>query len=153
PPPTLNNDVLDPEAAPEEGQGNSELTAVQYGVLIDRGAVPVAAAERLGYTGDPAALASEIDVEANDTLGTIEGALVDENPARAARVPNAFAIEFVEYLNEQTRQAIEEDRDVAQAELDQINQQIAELETQLAGDPPPPNEDSLETRLRPCQGQ
>jgi capsular exopolysaccharide synthesis family protein len=150
---TVNNDVLDPAAAAEEGQGNTALTPVQYGVLIDRGAVPVAAAERLGYTGDPTALASQIDVEANDELGTIEVSYVDENPARAARVANAFAIEFVEYLNEQTRQAIEEDRDVAQAEIDQINQQISEIEAQLAVDPPPPNADSLETRLQAFQGQ
>ncbi len=151
---TVNNDVLDPAVVEtDSGQEGPGLTASQYAVLIDRGQVPVAAAERLGYTGDPAVLANRIDVSPNDELGTIEVSYVDENPGRAARVANAFAIEFIEYLNQRSREAHDTAVDAAQEELDRINSRLADLNAQISAVPPPANLDFLVTQQNALNNQ
>ena len=69
---TVNSDILSPVAIEGDEPSGATVTASQYAVLIDRGPVPIAAAERLEYTGDPTTLASELDIEPSDDLGTIE---------------------------------------------------------------------------------
>jgi capsular exopolysaccharide synthesis family protein len=144
---TVNNDILSPVALAEgEEPSGATVTASQYAVLIDRGPVPVAAAERLEYTGDPATLASELDIEPNDDLGTIEISYIDERPQRAERVANSFGIELVEYLRERTREANAADAQDAQADLDRISNRLAEVQAAVAVVPPPPNIATLQAQ-------
>jgi capsular exopolysaccharide synthesis family protein len=143
---TVNNDLVAPVAGDAEGDNGPALTPSRYAVLIDRGPVTVAAAQRLGYTGDPAVLASEIDVEPDDALGTIEISHVSANPARAARVANAFAVEFTEYLTETTAEARQEELDALQTEIDRIQGQLDAIDAQLNVPIPPPNATALEAQ-------
>jgi capsular exopolysaccharide synthesis family protein len=141
---TVNNDVLTPDALVPEGESSSGVTASQLAVLVDRGPVPVAAAERLNYDGEPAVLASEVDVQADDELGTIEIAHVAANPDRAARVANIFADEFLRYLRDTGEQTRRQATAEAQSEMNRIQARMGEIDAALVVIPPPPNAPTLE---------
>lgn len=55
------------------------------------GDVPSAAAQALGYTGDPSVLASEVSATPNSTVGTLTIQVSGPDGAQDAKVANAFA--------------------------------------------------------------
>ncbi len=118
--------------------------AEQASLLATVGAVPAAAAETLGYRGNPNRLAQDLDVETDSVTYTIKMSTVRPTPADAVEYVDAFATAFVEVVNnrgETERQAqiqrLTDQRDQASQQLAAFNTQNAEA---LANPFGPPDE-------------
>lgn len=69
-------------------------------LYVTTGEVPISAAERLGYTGDPAVLATQVVVAVDAAAGAVTIAATDKDGQVAADRANAFAEATVEYATE-----------------------------------------------------
>ena len=118
--------------------------AEQASLLAKVGAVPAAAAETLGYRGNPNRLAQDLDVETDQITYTISMSVVRPTAVDAVEYVDAFATAFVEVVNnrgEAERQAelerLTEQRNQASQQLATFNQENAEA---LANPFGPPDE-------------
>jgi Mrp family chromosome partitioning ATPase len=99
--------LLAPAGTPGVGAGSSTATAtlvqdpgtprsVKFtALLVTTGSVPEAAAQRLGYTGDPVSLGNSLTVKSDVDTGTVTIAATSTDPREAARIVDAFAQETV----------------------------------------------------------
>jgi len=134
------------------------ITFAQVPVFATTGEVPRLAAESLGYSGPPAALAGQVVVTGDPTTGTVTYSTEQENPDDAVRIADAFADETVRYLSRR-QEELRQDRltnaleDVGRLETeireldDEISRQIAEQSVGLEDGEPRPQGDSI-TRAR-----
>ncbi len=130
------------------------VTFAQVPVFATTGEVPRLAAEELGWSGPPAALAAQVTVESDPTTGTLRFTTVQENPDDAVRIADAFADETVRYLSLR-QEELRQDRltnsldDVGRLEAeiieldDEIASQIAEQSIGLEPGDPRPSADSI----------
>jgi Mrp family chromosome partitioning ATPase len=108
------------------------VTFAQVPVFATTGEVPRLAAEKLGWSGPPAALAAQVIVETDPTTGTIRFTSTQEQPDDAVRIADTFADETVAYLSarqEEIRQGnladSLEDVERLEDEIDQLDRQLA----------------------------
>lgn len=80
------------------GEGSVSLERVK--LFITTGDIPVRAAERLEYRGEPAVLASRITVTTEPAAQAMRIAATDYDGNRAAEIANGFADTAVEYFAE-----------------------------------------------------
>lgn len=104
-------------------------------VFVKTGAVPQRVAERIGYEGEPAVLARDIELEPNEQLGTLDISAPGGSREEAADLANAFAEETLAYLGEEATEAQEDalaqanDRlTTLQAEIDALDQELEAAE-------------------------
>jgi len=76
----------------------SESPMGRIALYLTTGEIPQRAAAELGYTGDPAVLASRLTVTPDFTAGALTVAVTDANGERAASIANTFADETVTYF-------------------------------------------------------
>ena len=93
--------------------------------------IPQRAAARLNYHGDPAVLASKIQVMLHPASSTMDITATAQTPARATAVSNAFADELLAYAGEQADTDRQGRIDRAQARLDALQHQLDDLTAQL----------------------
>lgn len=121
------------------GQGSAQavdpLTAkiVEGFVLV--GEVPKRAAAKVGFDGDPAVLAGQLQTEPDDTEQSIQITAVDPDPGTASAVANAFAGELVAFVGQRTHDQIAAAIEIATAQADELETRIAALEADLEKDP------------------
>lgn len=99
--------------------------------LVTVGEVPRRAADALGEE-DPEALASEITVIADTSLGTIEIATIQSTPARARALADTFAEELVSHLIESTLASQQAATDAVLADLEALDGEINRLDDLVA---------------------
>ena len=93
-------------------------------VFIKTGEVPRRVAERVGYDGEPALLASRVKLEPDETVGTLGISASGGSKKEAADLANAFAEETLAYVGEQAQKA-------QQDQLASYNEQLATLQTEI----------------------
>lgn len=108
------------------------VTFAQVPVFATTGEVPRLAAEELGWSGPPAALAAEVTVETDPTTGTIRFTSVQENPDDAVRIADTFADETVAYLSARQEEIRQGNLTDVLEDVERLEQEIAELDGQIA---------------------
>jgi capsular polysaccharide biosynthesis protein len=93
-------------------------------LFVKTGEVPERVAERVGFDGEPALLASRVTLEPDDQVGTLGITVTGASPTQAAERANAFAEETLAYLGEQAQAA-------QQDQLSRVNEQIASLQVEI----------------------
>lgn len=114
-----------------EGAGNAQ-TIEQMAFLATVGEVPKLVAERLGDDTDPAILASSVDAGADTGLGTLRITVHNRDPERAEQLANAFAEGLLTFLADQAVQAQENAVASTVDRMDQLDERIGELDSQIA---------------------
>jgi capsular exopolysaccharide synthesis family protein len=107
-----------PSALPSPAS-NSEYSVVEAQLVT--GPQVASAAARDLHASDPSALAAQVKVGGTDILDV---SATDPNPARAVRIANAFAEEFVSVSRLQTVTAL-------QSAVNNLTARLTQLETQL----------------------
>ena len=142
---TATHTLLVTEAAQFGGQSLvGTVTFAQVPVFATTGEVPRLVAEELGYDGAPASLAAQLTVEEDAETGTLRFTTEQEDPEEAVRIADAFADETVRYLSlrqeelHQARQtSVLEDVQQLEAEIRDLDQQIADQLAELNADRQP----------------
>ncbi len=93
-------------------------------LFVKTGVVPQRAAERLGYTGNPAVLANGLDLEVDDRTGTLDITATGSSKAQAVERANVFAEELLGFLGEQATQQ-------QQDQLERVNEQLSTLQAEV----------------------
>lgn len=78
--------------------GNATVPASTLPIFVARGAVPKAAAKKLGYDGDPNVLGQTVNVSIDDKVGTIGIVATDPDAQRAVETSSAFSTALIDYL-------------------------------------------------------
>ena len=119
-----------------DGLSNAENANPQVVALRTTvGEVPIRAATKLGYQGDPTTLAAQVTATADRDLSTVSITASDEDPARAALIANTFSEEVVAYLQEQEAADTVAQTEAAATEETELRAQIAELDEAIAEEP------------------
>jgi Mrp family chromosome partitioning ATPase len=108
------------------------VTFAQVPVFATTGEVPRLAAEALGWTGPPAALAAQVTVETDPSTGTIRFSTVQENADDAVRIADAFADETVAYLTARQEEVRQANLTNALADVERLETEIDDLDRQIA---------------------
>ncbi len=110
------------------------ITFAQVPVFATTGEVPRLAAEQLGWSGPPAALAAQVTVESDPTTGTLRFTTAQENPDDAVRIADAFADETVAYLSARQEEIRQRNLTGTLEDVERLEQEIDELDRQIARD-------------------
>ena len=97
--------------------------------------MPVRAAAKLGYEGDPTRLAAQVTATADGDLNTVSITASDEDPAFAALIANTFSEEVAAYLQEQEAAETAAQTEAAATQETELRAQIAELDEAIAEEP------------------
>ncbi|HYF46249.1 MAG TPA: CpsD/CapB family tyrosine-protein kinase, partial [Acidimicrobiales bacterium] len=119
----------------EQQQEKPTLTPKQVAVFATLGEVPRAAAEELEYDGNPLDLAEQVQTRADEDVGTVELTVTGSNAARAAAIANAFGSATKEVLSGDYQEALDSERQTAQAEVANVQNQINGVNQELALNP------------------
>lgn len=102
----------------------------QDALRVTRGAVPKAAAAKLGTPDLQAQLASKVEATANEDSGSIKLVVYDVDPDRASKIVQAFTGAFLDIVNKDLRsedtrrlKELSDSVDQAKAALDAFDQQ------------------------------
>ena len=111
-----------------DGQGaNVSLVAL----VTTSGDVPRMAAEKLGYTGDPDALAMTITATPDPEAGTVRIVATGSSAEQASATAVAFAESATAFLRDSAQQARDESLSAIQAQLDAITQRVDDLDREI----------------------
>lgn len=107
----------------------------QVPLFATTGEVPRRAAEKLGYTGPPAALASQVEVKIDAQTGTLTVSTQDSDPDVAVARADVFADELVAYLTEQQDLVRTSRLQTLLAQLTDLENNKNEVKARIAVDP------------------
>ena len=102
----------------------SSMSLPYIALLATKGTVPKAAADALGYTGDPAALAATVSVTPDTQVGTLSVTVNDADGTRAAKVANTYGNTIIKQLAEDAQTQ-------RQAQIDELTTSIKSIQVQL----------------------
>lgn len=88
------------------------------------GEVPIRAAERLDFDGEPAVLAAGITLEPDEQIGTLELTARGNSARQAAERANVFAEEVLSLLGEQAAATQQE-------QIERVNEQLTSLQAEI----------------------
>jgi capsular exopolysaccharide synthesis family protein len=112
----------------DEGRGaNVSLVAL----VSTSGDVPRMAAEKLGYTGDPDALAQTITATPDPEAGTVQIVATGSSAEQASATAVAFAESATAFLRDAAQRARHESLAAIQGQLDAITQRVNELDREI----------------------
>jgi capsular exopolysaccharide synthesis family protein len=115
--------------------GISNLNTVA--ALTTVGEVPVRAAEKLNYQGDPITLAGGIAAYADNETGILRITARKNRPEEARQLSDTFANELLGFLSDRKTDAIAGQAEFLNQRLETLQQEIAELDRQIAEAPEP----------------
>jgi capsular exopolysaccharide synthesis family protein len=99
--------------------------------------IPQNVAEELGWTGTPEQLAGKVTATADpEQLPFLTITASGSTPEEAIRIANGFADGLIAYIDQQETARLQEASDAENARIQDIQVRIAELEQQIAGNPP-----------------
>jgi Mrp family chromosome partitioning ATPase/capsular polysaccharide biosynthesis protein len=108
------------------------ITFNQVPVFATTGEVPRRVAQELGYEGAPAALAAQLQVNADQETGTLRFTTQQTDPEQAVRLADAFADETVRYLAQRQQDLRQQRQTKALQEVDQLEAQVRQLDQAIA---------------------
>jgi capsular exopolysaccharide synthesis family protein len=100
--------------------------------LTTLGEVPRRVADELEYEGDPADLAQRITASPDQGTGLLWIAADSSSPGQAERLANTFARELVAWVDEGRSTAAAETSERVQAQMDDLEKEIDQLEDRVA---------------------
>jgi capsular exopolysaccharide synthesis family protein len=112
-------------------QGTNQSSTVnlpEAALQVTVGSVPALAASDLHYTGSPAALASQLKVTNDTTVGTLTIEVDGVDGAAAARVANAFASALNKSLTQTALNAYQSQVALVESRLNVLKAQIAQYQ-------------------------
>jgi Mrp family chromosome partitioning ATPase/capsular polysaccharide biosynthesis protein len=115
----------------------------QLQLFATTGEVPKRAAESIDYSGAPAALASTVDVVADQQTGALRISTTQDGADEAVEVADAFGDELSSYLGERQDELRQDRLSSTLKRLQDLEAQIAEVEEQVLI--PPANPDDPES--------
>jgi Mrp family chromosome partitioning ATPase/capsular polysaccharide biosynthesis protein len=115
----------------------------QLQLFATTGEVPKRAAESIDYSGAPAALASTVDVVADQQTGALRITTTQDGADEAVEVADAFGDELSSYLGERQDELRQDRLSSTLKRLQDLEAQIAEVEGQVLI--PPANPDDPES--------
>jgi len=134
--------ALDPTSGSATSGGGITSSApnlASIAFLTTAGEVPQMAAKAIGYTGSPPALAAQVSVSPNSTVGTLEITATDPSATRATKIADAFATSLMAYLASTAQAAQKATAQRVQATLNDLEAKVASLDAQIANAPRAPN--------------
>ena len=108
------------------------VTFAQVPVFATTGEVPRLAAEKLGWSGPPAALAAQVTVETDPSTGTLRFSTQQENADDAVRIADTFADETVAYLSERQEEIRQGNLSGSLEDVERLESEIEDLDRQIA---------------------
>ncbi len=108
------------------------VTFAQVPVFATTGEVPRPGAEKLGWSGPPAALAAQVTVETDPSTGTIRFTSVQENADDAVAIADTFADETVAYLSLRQEELRKVNLSDSLADVERLEEEIDQLDRQIA---------------------
>ena len=127
----LNNEVATQQTA-------AAISPNQVTLFVTTGEVPERAASAIGYSGNPAALASQVTSVFDFTTGALTISTVQDSADRAELVANAFADELTTYLAERQDVVYQERLAAASDRLAELEGELNDLTLELGADPESP---------------
>lgn len=110
---------------------SDDLGFNQLDLFTTVGQVPARAAAAIGYNGAPAALASQITIEADQRSGALRITTTQDTADRAVLIADTFADQLVSYLAER-QDSLRQDRLASNLErLDGLEQQVLDAEADI----------------------
>lgn len=109
------------------------VTFAQIPVFATTGEVPRIVAEQVGYSGPPAQLASRVSVQTDVTTGIIRFTVEGDDANEVVSLADAFADETIRYLTARQEDARQTNLAKAFEDMDRLEQDIQNLDDQLAG--------------------
>lgn len=116
------------------GTGNENLDTVAR--LATIGEVPRRVAKAIGFEGEPVVLAARVNAIADQEAGILEVSSTSTDPEEAKTLADAFARELLGYLEERKALTFATQSEPIQEQLDELSEQIAELDLEIARAPP-----------------
>lgn len=113
----------------------NQTTFNQLELFTTVGEVPARAAQRLGYGGEPAQLASEVVVELNQQAGAIRIGTEQESEQQAVAIADAFAEELTSYLAERQDTLLIQRNEVLTKRLEDLEASMKDLQRRVASNP------------------
>lgn len=121
--------VAEAQLVGDGGAATPALPSVQ--LTMRTGQVPIRAAARLGYTGNPLLLARSISFTIDDEVGTLNVRAPGSSPKAAAEAANVFAEETIGLLAERAGSDRQARLDSLEAQVNQLRAQLADLDRQV----------------------
>ncbi len=118
--------------------GSTAVSPNQVPLLATTGEVPMRVAEQIGYTGNPAVLATEVIVAYDLNTGALTVETTQANAALAVQVADAFADTLNAYLIERQYQIYQDRVASSISRLALLEGKLGDLTRQLAGKPNDP---------------
>lgn len=122
----------------ETSSGNTAVSPGQVSLFASVGEVPRRAAEQIGYTGNPAELASQVSVSFDGSTGALTVSTVQASAAQAELVADTFAEVLNAYLAERQDEVYQKRLAASLRRLDTLETQLNDLTDQLAAKPGDP---------------
>jgi capsular exopolysaccharide synthesis family protein len=106
-------------------------------LFVRTGEVPVRVAERIGFTRNPALLASTVKLDPDEQVGTLDITVTGSSREQAAERANLFAEETLAYLGEQATSTqqdavarVNEQLTTLQIDIDALDEEIADAQAE-----------------------
>jgi len=131
---TATHTLLTTAQSYDSSMGVGTVTFAQIPVFATTGEVPRIVAEELGYNGPPAQLAAQVTVTTDYTTGIIRFSTSGENANEVVRLADTFADETVRYLGARQEDARQANLTEALGDMTRLEEEIAALDTQIAGE-------------------
>ncbi|MGH9177606.1 MAG: AAA family ATPase [Acidimicrobiales bacterium] len=119
--------------AVDEGGGPVPTRGLSRSALLTTtGEVPRLVAERLGFSGDPAVLATQVEAVADEEVGSLAIRASNNDGQRAAELANAFAEELIGYLAASAEQTRQRSLELTLQGIQELQASIRELDAVIA---------------------
>jgi len=99
------------------------------------GEVPARVAKKIGFTGDPAVLATRVKAIADDKVGTLRISYTGSDGPEAAKVANAFGDEVIAYLKDTATATHKSVSDDIRRRLLELRSEVGRLSSALKAKP------------------
>lgn len=132
---TAAHTLLVSSTTPGQSILSDPVTFNQLLLFATVGEVPARVARAIGYGGQPAALAAQVEVKLDPQTGAMRISTTQESAERAVQIADEFANQFTSYLAER-QDRLREDRVAATlARLDELEAEIEPLRRRVVFDP------------------
>ena len=118
-----------------EGGNTSIVSTSQVTLFATEGEVPARVAERLDFSGNPAELAAQVNVQLELETGALRFTTTQASAADAEELADAFAEELNSYLAERQDQVYQERLQASRDNVAELSDQLDAIGVMLAADP------------------
>jgi Mrp family chromosome partitioning ATPase len=118
-----------------DGGSNSTVSTSQVTLFATEGEVPARVAERLDFSGNPAELAAQVNVQLELETGALRFTTTQATAADAEELADAFAEELNSYLAERQDEVYQDRLQASRDSVAELQDQLDEIGFMLVADP------------------